>query len=129
MARILVIEDDPASLELMRYLLQAFGHEVRSATDGASGLASVHRDPPEIIVCDVQLPEIDGLEIARRLKQDPALRDIPLIAVTASAMAGDRRAVLAAGFDLYIAKPIAPQAFVEQIAAVARAAAAGTDGG
>ncbi|MBX3027844.1 response regulator [bacterium] len=127
MARILVIEDDPASLELMRYLLHAFGHEVRLAMDGMAGLSSAHRERPEIIVCDVQLPDVDGLEIARRLKADPAMRDIPLVAVTASAMVGDRRSVLAAGFDLYIAKPIVPPAFVEQIAAVARAA--GVDAG
>lgn len=125
MARIVVIEDDPPSLELIRYLLEAFGHAVRTAVDGAAGLAAVYADPPDLIICDVQLPEVDGLEIARRLKADAALRAIPLLAVTASAMVGDRRSVLAAGFDVYIAKPIVPETFVQQIEAVVAASDAG----
>jgi two-component system cell cycle response regulator len=127
-ARILVIEDHAPSLELIVYLLEAFGHEVRSATDGAAGLAAVYGDPPDLIICDIQLPELDGIEIARRLKADPTLRDIPLVAVTASAMTGDRGSVLAAGFDVYIAKPIVPETFVQQIEAVAVASGAGGRG-
>lgn len=122
MARIVVIEDDPASLELMRYLLDSFGHDVGCAADGASGLAAVLARRPDLIICDVQLPDTDGLEIARRLKSDPQLRSIPLIAVTASAMVEDRRSILAAGFDVYMAKPITPESFVREIEAVARAA-------
>lgn len=118
MARILVIEDNPANLELMSYLIEAFGHTVLPASDGASGLAAALRDRPDMIVCDVQLPDIDGYTIARRLKGDPASRAIPLVAVTALVMAGDRAQILAAGFDEYIAKPIVPETFVEQLAAL-----------
>jgi two-component system, cell cycle response regulator len=113
--RILVIEDNVANLELMSYLLRAFGYEPQTAEDGGEGVAAARRDPPNLIICDVQLPTVDGYEVARLLKSDPALRTIPLVAVTALAMVGDRDKVLAAGFDGYITKPINPETFVRQI--------------
>jgi two-component system cell cycle response regulator len=115
MARILVIEDNPTNLELMGYLLRAFGHTVVTAIDGEQGLEAVRRESPDLIVCDVQLPKFDGYEVAKRLKAHPALRKIPLIAVTALAMVGDRDKLLAAGFDGYIAKPINPETFVREV--------------
>jgi two-component system cell cycle response regulator len=116
-ARILLIEDNPDNLDLMTYLLMAFGYTAFAATDGAAGLAAVRRESPDLIICDVQLPVLDGLEVARRLKSDPLLRTIPLVAVTALAMVGDRDRVLATGFDGYIAKPINPETFVRQMEA------------
>lgn len=115
MARILVIEDNADNLDLMVYLLEAFGHTVITAVDGAGGLAAVPRERPEVVLCDLHLPGIDGYEVCRRLKADPELRRIPLIAVTASAMAGDRDRGLAAGFDGYISKPIEAERFVPQV--------------
>lgn len=117
MARIAVIEDNPANRELMAYLLKAFGHAPLEASDGVAGLELVRQEVPDIILCDLQLPGIDGYEIARQLKSDPALSSIPLVAVTAYAMVGDRDAVLAAGFDGYITKPITPELFVGQVEA------------
>lgn len=117
MARILVIEDNPANLELMLYLLAAFGQTVLSAVDGEAGLAAARREQPDLIVCDVHLPKMDGYEIARTLKADPATRAMPLVAVTALAMVGDRDQIMAAGFDGYIAKPIVPETFVPQVEA------------
>jgi two-component system cell cycle response regulator len=114
-ARILVIEDNPANLELMRYVLGAFGHTVIAAIDGEEGIAAARREHPDLVVCDLQLPGIDGFEVVRRLNADPAFARVPLIAVTAYAMVGDRERVLAAGFDDYIAKPIEPQNFVDRI--------------
>src|SRR5688572_23753918 len=114
-ARILLIEDHPANLDLMTYLLGAFGHITVTATDGLEGLEAAAHAAPDLIICDVQLPTIDGLEVARRLKADAALRAIPLVAVTALAMVGDRDRVLAAGFDGYIPKPIQPEIFVRQL--------------
>jgi CheY-like chemotaxis protein len=114
-ARILVIEDNADNLELMVYLLEAFGHAVTAAVDGAGGLAAAASERPEVILCDLHLPGIDGYEVCRRLKADPALRRIPLLAVTASAMAGDRDRGLATGFDGYIAKPIDPERFVTEV--------------
>jgi two-component system cell cycle response regulator len=114
-ARILIIEDNPANLELMTYLLGAFGHTVLAAEDGRRGLEVARGERPDLIVCDVQLPDMDGYEVARRLKSDPELRTTPLVAVTALAMVGDRDRVLAAGFDGYLAKPINPETFVRQM--------------
>lgn len=116
-ARILIVEDNPANLELMSYLLSAFGHDVLAAQDGQRGLDTAWRERPDLIVCDVQLPDMDGYEVARWLKSNPDLRAIPLVAVTALAMVGDRDRVLAAGFDGYLAKPIDPEAFVPQVEA------------
>lgn len=117
MANILIIEDNAANLELMTYILDAFGHRVRSAPDGEAGLRAIRAAPPDLIICDVQLPRLDGFAVARQLKGDTGLRAIPLIAVTALAMVGDRDRILSAGFDGYIAKPIDPEQFVRQIEA------------
>src|SRR6185295_11171160 len=114
-ARILVIEDNPANLELMSYLLRAFGHEVLTACDGEAGIEAARREAPNLIVCDIQIPKINGLDVARQLKNHPSLGKIPLVAVTAFAMVGDRDKVLSAGFDGYIAKPIVPEKFVHQV--------------
>jgi len=114
-ARILVIEDNPTNLDLMTYLLAAFGHTTLTALNGEAGLQAAQRERPDLIICDIQLPGLDGYEVARWLKSHPDLRTIPLVAVTALAMVGDRDKVLAAGFDGYIAKPIDPQTFVVQV--------------
>jgi len=110
-----VIEDNPANLDLMTYLLEAFGHTVLSARNGADGLEMARRLRPDLVICDVQMPVMDGLEVARQLKSDPTLSTIPLVAVTALAMVGDRDRLLAAGFDAYVAKPIDPEAFTRQL--------------
>ena len=89
MARILVIEDDIDSLELITYLLQAFGHTPLSANNGITGLEMVYSEIPDLILCDVNIPGYHGYKAARRLKDDPLLCKIPLIAVTAFAMVGD----------------------------------------
>jgi two-component system cell cycle response regulator len=115
MARILVIEDNPANLELMSYLIEAFGHCPLLARDGAEGLVAARREMPDLIVCDVQLPRVDGHQVVRQLKDWPDTRAIPVIAVTALAMVGDRDRIIAHGFDGYISKPIAPETFVAQV--------------
>jgi two-component system cell cycle response regulator len=114
-ARILVIEDNPGNLELMTYLLASFGHEVSAAGDGGEGLEAVRREAPDLIVCDVHLPKVDGYQVARQLKVECGVKHIPLIAVTALAMVGDRDKLLSAGFDGYISKPIDPETFVPEV--------------
>lgn len=114
-ARILVIEDNPANLELMRYLLQSFGHTVLTAPDGEAGVAMVRSERPDLVLCDVQLPKLDGIGVAREIRSDATLRDVPLIAVTAFAMVGDRDKMLQAGFDGYLPKPITPETFLQEI--------------
>ena len=115
MARILLIEDNPDNLDLMSYLLAAYGHSVSTAEDGESGIAAAKRSPPDLIACDIHLPGVDGYDVARALKDDPSLAAVPVIAVTALAMVGDRERILAAGFDGYITKPIDPQRVVGEL--------------
>lgn len=117
MARILVIEDNPTNLQLMVYLLQAFGHTSLEAVDGETGLELIRHELPDLVLCDIHLPGTDGFGVARELKGNPVLSIIPLVAVTASAMVGDRDRIISAGFNGYIAKPIAPETFVRQVEA------------
>jgi len=116
-ARILIIEDNPANMELMTYLLQAFGHTVLSVYNGEEGVETARRELPDLIICDVHLPKMDGYGVLEqlKLKSGDALRLIPVIAVTALAMVGDRQKLLAAGFDGYLGKPIEPELFVGQV--------------
>lgn len=116
--RILIVEDNSANLELMVYLLSASGYETATAVNGRAGVEAAKSNPPELIICDVQMPEMNGYEVARTLKSDANLRSIPLVAVTAFAMVGDQEKALAAGFDAYIAKPIEPEDFVARINAL-----------
>src|SRR5579864_6787544 len=115
MSQILIIEDNAANLDLMGYLLTSFGHEVVTASDGEAGLEAAREKRPTLIVCDVQMPKLDGFAVVRALREDPALARTTVVAVTAFAMVGDREKILGAGFDGYIAKPIAPETFVQQI--------------
>ena len=121
--RILIIEDNPTNMELACYVLEAFGYAVTQALDGETGVELACAAPPDLVICDMQLPGIDGVEVAKRLRAQPTLSGIPLVAVTAFAMLGDRERLLAAGFDGYIAKPIDPQTFVPQVAAFLKSAA------
>jgi len=115
--RVLVVEDNAYNLELVTYLLEASDYCVVSAGDGASGLRLVRESAPDIVLCDLQLPVMDGYALARAMKAEPALRAIPLVAVTAFAMAGDRDKGMAAGFDGYLQKPIDPATFVGEMEA------------
>lgn len=116
-ARILIVEDNAANLELMSYLLHMSGHTILSATDGEQGVEAARAEVPDLILCDVQMPRLDGFGVAHLLKSDARLRSIPLVAVTASAMVGDRDKVLAAGFDGYLPKPITPETFKRDVEA------------
>lgn len=124
MARILIIEDNPANVELMSFLLGAYGHTPLSAADGPRGVAAARSERPDLIACDVNLPGMDGFAVLAALKREPALAGVPILAVTALAMAGDREKVLAAGFDGYISKPIEPESFVAELEAFLAAAPA-----
>lgn len=116
-ARILAIDDNPDNLELMRYLLEAFGYPALTARDGISGVAMAERERPDLVLCDVQLPDIDGYEVVRRIRSLPEISGLIIIAVTALAMVGDRAKVLAAGFNGYLSKPIDPATFMHQVEA------------
>ncbi len=116
-ARILVVEDNRNSRDLMCYLLRAFGHMVFSAADGLEGLEVAGRERPDVVVMDLQMERMGGFEAARLMAADAHLAAIPRVAVTAYAMVGDRERVLSQGFDGYIAKPVDPEQFVGQVEA------------
>ena len=104
--RILYIEDNLENRLLMRRVLMAEGYVVEEASDGNDGLQQAAASPPDLILIDINLPEIDGYEVTARLKQLPILTGVPIVAVTANVMKGDREKTLAAGCDGYIQKPI-----------------------
>ena len=114
-AHILIVEDHPASLELLQYLLQAAGYTTLQATDGGEAINLLDAQRPDLVICDMQLPEVSGYEVASHLKGNPALCRIPIVAVTAFSMVGDRDKVLSSGFDGYFSKPIEPENFVAQM--------------
>jgi two-component system cell cycle response regulator DivK len=105
-ASILCVEDNPQNMRLVRKILTSAGYKVIEAEDGLSGIDTAVQHKPNLILMDVNLPDIDGLEAASRLKAIPAMAQVPVIALTANAMHGDRERCLAAGCDGYIPKPI-----------------------
>jgi two-component system cell cycle response regulator DivK len=117
MARVLLVEDNPASLKLATFLLESAGHTVLSATDAEAGLTLARGQRPDLILMDIQLPGMDGLEAIAVLKQDDSTRAIPVIALTALAMKGDEERIRAAGYDGYIAKPLRYTEFLATITA------------
>jgi two-component system cell cycle response regulator DivK len=117
MAKILVVEDNAANMTLAVYLLETTGHTVLSATDAEAGLAFARAEHPDLILMDIQLPGMDGLEATALLKGDAATRAIPVVALTALAMKGDEERIRAAGCDGYIAKPMRYKEFLATVEA------------
>jgi len=113
--KILIVEDNEQNLYLSTFLLEKQGYDVIQARNGQEGLDTAAVARPDLILLDIQLPLMDGYEVARRLKAVEETRSIPIVAVTSYAMAGDREAVLSAGCEGYIEKPIDPDRFVEQV--------------
>ena len=116
MPTILVVEDNTANMTLAVYLLESVNHTVLSATDAEAGLALARAEHPDLILMDIQLPGMDGLEATGQLKADEATRGIPVIALTALAMKGDEERIRAAGCDGYIAKPMRYKEFLATVA-------------
>jgi two-component system cell cycle response regulator DivK len=112
---ILLIEDNDQNRYLTTFLLENSGYRVIAATDGQSGVEMARATTPGLILLDIQLPKLDGYQVARLLRQDDRLRTVPIVAVTSYAMPGDREEALAAGCDGYIEKPIDPDTFVSEI--------------
>jgi len=112
---ILVVEDNERNLKLLRDLLEYKGYDVRTARTAEDGIALAVSEPPDLVLMDLQLPGIDGMEALRQLRESPRTADIPVVAVTAQAMKQDRERALEAGFDGYVEKPISVRAFPEQV--------------
>ena len=112
---ILVVEDNERNLKLLRAVLEYAGYDVRAARTAEDGITLAVSEPPDLVLMDLQLPGIDGVEGLRRLRESPRTADIPVVAVTAQAMKQDRERALQAGFQGYLEKPIDVRAFPDQI--------------
>jgi two-component system cell cycle response regulator DivK len=113
--RILVVEDNERNLKLIRDVLQFAGYEIVEATSGEQGVALAQDCEPDLVLMDLQLPQMDGTEALRFLRESPRTRDVPVVAVTAFAMREDRERAFGAGFDGYLQKPISIRALPEQV--------------
>jgi CheY-like chemotaxis protein len=113
--KILIIEDNEQNLYLLTYILTNQGYEVISARDGRDGIRRAKNEQPDLILLDIQLPEMDGYAVARHLRAEPNIKNAPIVAVTSYAMVGDREKSMAAGCTGYIEKPIEPASFAEQV--------------
>jgi CheY-like chemotaxis protein len=112
---ILVVEDNERNLKLLRDVLEYAGYDVRVARTAEEGITLAVSDPPHLVLMDIQLPGVDGVEALGRLRESPRTADIPVVAVTAQAMKQDRERALRAGFDGYVEKPISVRAFPDQV--------------
>ena len=112
---ILYVEDNPQNMRLVRKMLSAAGYDMLEAMDGSSGLEMAQAKRPDLILMDINLPDIDGVQVTAMIKANPTLRHIPVIALTANAMFGDRERFLDAGCDGYLAKPVSRKELLETI--------------
>jgi len=115
MKRILVVEDNETNMYLIRFILRKSGHQVIEAGTGEEGVELALKEKPDLVIMDLQLPGIDGLEATRRIRNSEANEEIPIIALTSHAMAGDKEKALKAGCTGYIEKPINPETFMAEI--------------
>jgi two-component system, cell cycle response regulator DivK len=113
--RILIVEDTEDNRQIIRDLLSSVGYELIEAEDGAAGVALAQSEHPDLILMDIQLPQIDGYEATRRIRAVPELAKVPIIAVTSYALSGDEAKTRAAGCDGYIAKPFSPRQLLAKI--------------
>ena len=113
--RILVVEDTEDNRQIVRDLLTNFGYELIEAADGAEGVALAQREQPDLILMDIQLPQVDGYEATRRIRAIPELAKVPIIAVTSYALSGGEAKTRAAGCDGYVAKPFSPRELLAKI--------------
>ena len=112
--RILLVEDQEDNMQILRDL-RTSGYEIDEAVNGEKALAAVAAERPDLILMDIQLPVMDGYEVTRRIKADPALRSIPIIAITSYAMGEDEKRARAAGCDDFVAKPYSPRVLLEKV--------------
>ena len=115
MIKVLVADDNPVSRELIREVLESADYQVLEAADGKEALERARASHPDVVLLDVQMPLMDGFAVLRQLRDDPRLAALPVAAITAYAMRGDRERALAAGFDDYITKPIHPASFRDSV--------------
>jgi len=112
---VLIVEDNDLNMKLFRDLLEAYGYQTLAARTGPEALETLKHNRPDLILMDIQLPEVSGLEVTQKIKSDEQLANIPVIAVTAFAMKGDEERIRAGGCEDYIAKPISVVSFLEKV--------------
>ncbi len=115
MIRILVAEDNAVNRELLRELLETRGYTVFEACDGQEALHMIEQAQPELLLLDIGMPVLDGFAVIRRIRENPRLALLPVVAVTAYAMRGDREKILKSGFDGYLSKPLNPSSLTEEL--------------
>ncbi|MGI9481769.1 MAG: response regulator [Hyphomicrobiales bacterium] len=120
---ILIVEDNELNMKLFHDLLEAHGYQTLQTADGLSALDIARENRPDLILMDIQLPEVSGLEVTKWLKEDEELRSIPVVAVTAFAMKGDEEKIIEGGCEAYISKPISVNSFLETVDRFASGAA------
>lgn len=113
--KVLIIEDNQQNMYMLTFLLESYKYNVIQAFSGPDGITLAKKEMPDIVLLDIQLPEMDGYTVAKKLREDSELSDIPIIAVTSYAMPGDREKVMESGATGYIEKPIDPDTFVNQM--------------
>ena len=114
--KILIVEDNPLNMRLLKMVLRAENYTLLMATDGEEALDMAMREQPDLIIMDIQLPKMNGLEVTRKLRETPAFSHTPIIAITAYAMKGDRERIIESGCDAYLSKPINTRELPEMIA-------------
>ena len=115
MAKVLIVEDNENNMELISFILEVNGEETIKAVNGLSGVEKALNEKPDYIILDIQLPDIDGLEVLKRVRASEEGKDIPVIAMTSYAMSGDKERMIKAGCNGYIEKPIDPERVISQI--------------
>lgn len=116
MSTILIVEDNDKNMKLLRDILRYHGHTTLEATSGADGVRQALASRPDLILMDIQLPDIDGIEALRRIRSEAALDAVPVLAVSASVMPDEQQQIVASGFDAYVTKPISLKSFVATVA-------------
>lgn len=114
--KILIVEDNPQNIRVVRLSLKGKGYILQEAADGREALAIALRESPDLIIMDIQLPHLSGLEVTRELRERPDFEQMPIVAVTAYAMKGDKEKAIDAGFDAYLTKPVSPRELASLIA-------------
>ena len=121
MARVLVIEDNEVNLELVRYLLLAYGHQVLTARDGVEGLEVLARERPDVVLCDIEMPRMDGFDLARNVRADTRLADLPIVMITSRIAQKHRDYAAQLGVDHYLGKPYSEEELLSLVARYAGA--------
>jgi CheY-like chemotaxis protein len=115
MTKVLIAEDNPVNRELLRELLEMRDYSVKEACDGQEALEQIKADRPDILLLDLGMPVLDGFATVHKIREDPTMKDLPVLAVTAYAMRGDKEKIIASGFDGYLSKPVSPLSLEQEL--------------